>query len=98
MAVNLSWIELNPLRSEHEVDVSLIFVTPILKNLTKLKLADNFMSWNESVHVRSQAQIGVDTLLVKLNFNEAIWIGTDDKIDFSPINHDDFLNVIDDIW
>jgi len=35
--------------------------------------------------------------LVELDLYEAIWVGTNDEIDFSPINHDDLLDVVDDV-
>lgn len=51
----------------------------------------------QGVHVGFEAQLSVDRLLVKLDFNEAVWIRTDNEVNFSPVNHDNFLDIVNDI-
>ena len=52
----------------------------------------------QSVHVSFQTQLSINTLLIELNLDETVWIGADDKVHFSPIDHNDFLDVINHIW
>ena len=72
----------------------LISITPELEHFSQTKLADYFMGCDQSIHVCSKSKLSINRLLIKLDFNKAIWIGTNDEIDLSPINHDDFLNII----
>ena len=39
----------------------------------------------------------IDTLLIKLDLNKAIRIRSNDEVDLRPINHDDFLHIVNDI-
>ena len=39
----------------------------------------------------------INTLLVKLDLNKAIRIRSNDEVDLCPINHDDFLHIVNDI-
>ena len=74
-----------------------IFERPIFEHLPQVKLRDYLVGGDQSVHVRFKAKLRIYTFLVKFDFYKVIRIGSDDEVDFSPIDHDDFLNVIHDV-
>lgn len=55
------------------------------------------MSGQHSVHVSSQAQICVNTSLVKLDLNKTVRVCANNKIYLSPVNHNDLFNVVNNI-
>ena len=91
------WVEFDPRWSEHEVDVTLELVAPEFDNTTQVELADDVVRLDQCVHVGSETVLRVYTLLVKLNLDEGIRVGTDDKVYLSPIDHDNFLDVVHDV-
>ena len=42
--------------------------------------------------------LSVDALLVEFDLNEAVRVCPDNEVNFSPIDHNDFLHIIHDIW
>ncbi len=90
-------IEPDPRRRQHKVDVSLISEAPILEDLLQIELADYLVSSKHGVHVSPQSKICVDTSLVELDLHEAVGIGTDNKVHFRPVNHNNLLDVVDDV-
>lgn len=90
-------VEFDPRGGKHEVDVVGEFVAPELDYTFQVKLGDHIVSFYQSVHVGSQAVFGVDAFLVELDFDEAVWVCADDEVDFGPVNHDDFLDVVYDM-
>ena len=56
------------------------------------------MSRNESIHVRFESKLSVDTFLVEFDLDEVVGVRSDDEVHFSPIYHDHFLDVVDHIW
>ena len=73
-------------------------VSPELYDSTEIELTNDFMRLDECIHVSFEAVFGVDTLLVELYLYETVRICSDDKVYFSPIDHDDFLNIVHNIW
>lgn len=73
-------------------------VSPELNDSAEIELANDFMRFDEGVHVSFQAVFGVNALLVELDLDETVGICADNKVYFSPIDHDDFLDIIHDIW
>ena len=55
------------------------------------------MRLNEGIHVGFKAVISINALLIKLDFDKAIGIGSNDEVDFSPVDHDDLLDIVDDV-
>lgn len=55
------------------------------------------MSCEHSVHIRLQAKVSVDTALVKLDLHKAVGVGSNDKVDLGPINHDNLFDVVYDV-
>ena len=92
-----TWVEFDPRRRQHEVDVTLELVAPELDDAAQVELADHFVALDQCVHVRFEAMLGVHALLVELNLDEAIRVGTDDEVDLRPIDHDYFLDIVDDV-
>ena len=90
-------VELDPGRSEHEVDVALELVAPELDHPPQVELADHVVRLNQRVHVGLETMLSVDAFLVELDFDEAIGVGADDEIDFGPVDHDDLLHVVHNI-
>lgn len=93
--IYVSRVKLYPRGSQHEVHGFLISMSPKLKHPFQVKLTYHFVSSNHCVHVCSESEISVHTFLVKLDFNEGVWVCPDDKVDLSPVNHDNFLDVVD---
>lgn len=77
--------------------MALILVAPVLQHLSEIKLANDFVGRNQSVHVGAKAQVRINTLLIKFDLNEAVRVGSDDKVNLSPVNHDHLFDVVDDI-
>ena len=46
-----TWIEFDPIWSQHEIHVSLIFVTPEFDHSAELELGDDLMGFDDCVHV-----------------------------------------------
>jgi len=90
-------VELDPGRSQHEVDMTSEFVAPELDHSAQVELADHIVRLDQRVHVGFQAVFSVDTFLVKLNLDKAIRVGSDDEVDFGPVDHDYFLHVVHDV-
>ena len=90
-------VEFYPLWSQHEVNVAIIFVSPELKNFSKIELADDLMSGDQGVHVSLKTKLSIDRLLIKLYLNEAIRVCSDDKVNLGPVDHDNLFDVVDNI-
>lgn len=90
-------IEFYPVGRQHEVDETVVLITPELDDTSKLELRNDLMSLDDRVHICLQTEFSVHAFRIKFNLNETVWIRTDDKIYFSPINHDYFLQVVDHI-
>ena len=90
-------VELNPGRREHEVHMALEFVAPELYHTAKIELTDDFVRLDQCVHVGLQSVLCVHGLLVELYFYETVGVRADDKVNLSPVDHDDFLDIVDDI-
>ena len=95
--VNVGRIETDPRRCKHEINMSLISEPPVLEDLFKIELTDNFMSSEHCVHISFETQISVYTSLVKLNLHEAVRIRPNNEVHLCPINHYNLLDVVDDI-
>ena len=93
----LTWVELEPGRGEHEVDVSLQLITPELDHTSQVELTYHVVRLDQRVHVSLQPMLCIDTLLIKLDLNKAIRVRSNDEVDFCPVDHDNFLHVVDDI-
>ena len=93
-----AWVELDPRWRKHEVNMAFVFVRPELDDPSEIELADNLMRFNQCIHVGLEAVLSVDTLLVEFDLNKAVRVGSNDEVNFSPINHDNFLHVIHNIW
>ena len=94
----MTWIEFDPLWSKHKVNMFFVFVAPELEHFSKIKLTNNLVSSYQSVHVCFKTKLSVNTFLVEFDFNKRIWIGSDNEINFSPNDHNDFLNIVNNIW
>jgi hypothetical protein len=55
----MAWIKLNPLRSQHKVNMVVVLVSPELEHFPQIKLADYLVSSNESIHVGLQPKLRV---------------------------------------
>jgi len=94
----LSRVEFDPGWRQHEVDMPFEFVTPELDDPAQVELADDVVRLDQSIHVCFQSMVSINALLVKLDLDEAIWVRSDDKVDFSPVYHDHLLDIIYNIW
>ena len=72
-----------------------VLVAPELYHSAKVKLADNFVLFEERVHVGLESLISVDALPVEFDFNETIGVCSNNEVDFGPVNHDDLFDVVD---
>ncbi len=93
----MSRIKSNPRRSKHEVNMSFISVAPILENLFKIELADNFMCGKHGIHVGSKSKISVNASLIKFNLDETVRIGAYNKVHFSPVDHYNLFDIVHDV-
>lgn len=75
----------------------LIPKSPKFQHPLQIKLANNLMSGEHGVHVGLEAQFGVHTLLVELDFDEAVGVGADDEVYFGPVDHYYFLDKVNNI-
>jgi len=91
-------VELDPGWRQHEVDMALHLVAPEFDHSAQVELADDLVRLDECVHVRLQAMLRVHRLLVKFDFNEAVRVRSNDEVDFSPVDHDNLLYIVDDVW
>ncbi len=55
------------------------------------------MSCQHSIHISAKAKISVNASLVEFNFHKAIRVSSDNKVDFSPINHNHLFDVVHNI-
>jgi hypothetical protein len=94
----VSRVETNPRRSEHEVDVPVVFVAPELEHAFQIELAYHIVSSEHGVHVGLQSKFGVYASLIELDLYEAIRVRSYDEVDLGPVYHDNLLDVVDDIW
>lgn len=94
----MTGVEFDPLRCKHEVNMFFVFVAPEFENFSKVELADYFVCGYQSVHICFKTELGVDTFLIEFDFNERIGVGSDDEVNFSPIDHNNFLDIINNIW
>ena len=92
-----SWVKFDPRWCKHEVDVTFQLVAPKLDDSSQVKLADHFVRLDKSIHVRLQAMFSVDRFLVELDLDKAIWISSNDEVDFGPVHHDDLLDIVHDV-
>jgi hypothetical protein len=90
-------VEFYPLWSQHEVNVVVVFVSPVLQNFSEIELADDLMSGDEGVHISLETKLSINRFLIKLYLNEAIRVCSDDKVDLGPIDHDYLFDVVDNI-
>lgn len=91
-------IESDPRGCKHEVDVSIIFEAPVFKHLLKVELANDLVGRQHGVHVGPKPQVSVYTSLVKLYLDKTVRVGPNYEIDFSPVNHDNLLDIVDNVW
>ena len=77
--------------------MSLELVAPELDDSAEVELTDNLVRLDERVHVCLKTMLRVHRFLVEFDFDEAVGISTDNEVDLSPIDHDHFLHVVDDI-
>ena len=75
-----------------------MLVGPEFNDSAEVELTDHLMRLYKGVHVCLQTVLGVDALLIELDFNETIGIGPNDEVYFCPVNHDDFLDIIHNVW
>ena len=92
--VHVGRIESDPRRSEHEVNVSLVAVSPEFEHLFEIELGNNFMCGQHSIHVCLQPEVCVNWTLIEFDFHKTVWICSDDEVDFSPIYHNNLLDVV----
>ena len=78
--------------------MAFVFVRPELDDSSEIELADNLMRLNQCIHVGLEAVLSVNTFLVEFDLDKAVRVGSNDEVNFSPINHDNFLHVIHNIW
>ena len=90
----MSRIESDPRWCKHEVDMSIIFVAPVFEYLLKVKLADNLVGSQHGVHVGTKPQVSVYASLIKLDLDKAVRVGSNNEVDFGPVNHDNLLDIV----
>ena len=90
----MSRIESDPRGCKHEVDMSIIFVAPVFEHLLKVELADNLVGGQHGVHVGTKPQVSVYASLIKLDLDKAVRVGSNNEIDFGPVNHDNLLDIV----
>lgn len=93
----MSWVKFNPLRGQHEVNMAIVLMTPEFKNLPQIKLANDLMSSDKCIHISLEPKFSINRLLIKLDFYKAVWISSNDEIYFCPVNHDNFLYIVNNI-
>jgi hypothetical protein len=91
-------VKLDPGRGQHKVDVPFQLITPELNHSAQVELTYNFMRLDQGVHVSLETMLSVNRFLIKFDFNETIRVCANDKVDFGPIDHDHFLDVVYYIW
>jgi len=74
--------------------VTLIFEAPVLQNFLKIKLTDHIVSCQHSIHIGLETEVSVYRPLIKFDLNKAIRVGSNDKVDLGPVNHDNRLYVV----
>ena len=94
-AVNVTWVELDPLGCQHEVHVTVVFEAPVFKDLSEIELGDDLVGCDESIHIGFETHVSIDGFLVELDLDEAIRISTYDEVHFGPVDHDYLFDVVD---
>ncbi len=77
--------------------MTLKLVAPKFNNSAQVKLIDHVMRLDKGVHVGLETMLSVDRFLIKFDFDKAIGIGANDKVDLSPVDHNNFLDIVYDI-
>ena len=73
-------------------------ISPELYDSAEIELTNDFMRLYESIHISFETVFGIDTFLVELDLYETVGICSNNKVYFSPIDHNDFLNIVHNIW
>ena len=55
------------------------------------------MSSQHGVHVGTKTKVSVYASLIKLDLDKAVRVGSNNEIDFSPVNHDNLLDIVDNV-
>ena len=87
-------VEPDPRGRQHEIHMPLVSPAPVLENLLQIELTYHVMCCKQCVHVSLEAKLSVDRALVELDLDEAVRVCTNDEVDFRPIDHDNFLDVV----
>jgi hypothetical protein len=90
-------IELDPGRREHEVDMACELIAPEFDDASQVELADHVVRLDQGVHIGSKAVLCINAFLVELDLNEAVRVRANDEIHFGPVDHDYFLDVVNDV-
>lgn len=96
-SIGHAWVKLYPGRCEHKVYTVVEVIAPEFDNSAQVELTNHFVALYKCIHVSFKSMLCIHAFLVKFNFNEAVWVCTNNEVYFCPVNHDHFLNVIHDI-
>ena len=69
-------------------------VSPKLDDTAQIKLAYDLVALYKSVHICLKTMLSVNALLVKFDFDEAVRVCANYEVDFGPVHHDDFLDIV----
>ena len=56
------------------------------------------MRGDKCIHISFETQLGINWLLIEFDLDKTIWISSYDKVNFCPVNHYYFFDVVYDIW
>ena len=73
-------------------------IAPELDHPSQIELANHIMRLYQRVHISLKTLLCVYTLLVEFNFNEVIWVCSDDEVDLCPVDHYYFFHIVNDVW
>lgn len=93
----MRWIESDPRRGKHEVDVPVVLVAPVFEDFLQVELTDNLVRGKHGIHVSTKPEVSIDAPLIEFDLNKAVRVGTNDEVDLSPVNHNDFLYVVNNV-
>jgi len=52
----------------------------------------------DCVHVGFEAELRVNAFSVEFDFNERVWVRSNDEVNLRPVDHDHLLQVVDHVW
>jgi len=90
-------IELDPGRREHEVDMACELIAPEFDDASQVELTDYVVRLDQGVHIGFQAILCINAFLVELDLNEAVRVRANDEVHLGPVDHDYFLDVVNDV-